>query len=56
MPQTIDEARQRPTDAAVRRLADKPGWCHTIEVAPGVRTRSAYDHTPHLLHCRHGRA
>ncbi|MCC7388078.1 MAG: hypothetical protein IT431_04840 [Phycisphaerales bacterium] len=41
-----------PSDEAVRRLAEKPGWYHTIEVAPGVRTRGAYDHTPWLAHYR----
>lgn len=41
-----------PTAEAVRRLAEKPGWYHTIELAPGVWTRGAYDHTPVLPHYR----
>ncbi len=34
------------------RFADKPGWYHSIELAPGVVTRGAYDHTPLLHHYR----
>lgn len=32
------------------RFADKSGWYHSIELAPGIVTRGAYDHTPFLAH------
>lgn len=41
-----------PGEDAVRRLAEKPGWSHTIELSPGVWTRGAFDHTPALEHYR----
>lgn len=54
MAQTVTDAsgqtRAPPGEEAVRRLAEKPGWYHTIEVVPGVWTRGAYDHAPVLPH------
>lgn len=53
MSQTIAQpAATTPNAEVVRRLAEKAGWYHTIEVAPGVWTRGAYDHTPCLPHYR----
>ena len=50
--QHTEPAAAPPSDQAVRRLAEKAGWYHTIEVAPGVWTRGAYDHTPCLTNYR----